>query len=129
MLFRSFQSGVNLQSLAWARHVHGSIFGTMPLEWARRGTWIEAWNGLRRIAFAPRRRGSSLYFQGPGPVEVYREWGGRCPTGKVSIRIPAGSDFEGGLLALVVENHLGLSHGGSGIDAKVNRPSHERSAK
>jgi hypothetical protein len=106
MLFRSFQGEFEPETLAWARHVHVSIFGSMPLDWVRRGTWIEAWNGSRRIAFAPHRAGSSLYFQRPEPVERYLEMGGRCRTGKVSIKIPPGSDFEAGLITMVVASEL-----------------------
>ncbi len=81
----------------------------MPLEWARRGTWIEARNGPKRVAFAPHKGGASIYFQGPEPVESYREWGGRCRTGRVTIRVAIGADFEPGLLTLVVAEHLGLA--------------------
>jgi hypothetical protein len=108
MTFRSYEDQFDHQTLAWARHVHDSLFGSMPLEWTRRGTWVEAWVGSRRIAFTPHQSGASIYFQGPGPVESYREWGGRCRTGRVSIRVPIGSDFEAALLRLVVAEYLEL---------------------
>jgi hypothetical protein len=108
MLFRSYVGQFDARTLAWARLVHDRVFASMPLSWARRGTWIEAWNGTRRVAFAPHRGGASIYFQGPEPVGRYRDWGGCCKTGKVCIRIPVGSDFEGPLLAHLVAEHLGL---------------------
>ncbi len=108
MLFQSFAGQCDARTLAWARLVFDQVLASMPLSWARRGTWIEAWNGPRRVAFAPHRGIVSLYFQGPAPVERYRELGGSCKTGKVCIRIPVGSDFEGPLLAHVVAEHLGL---------------------
>ncbi len=108
MLFDTFRDEHDTTSLSWARFVHDSIFSTMMLEWKRRGTWIEAWNGKKRIAFAPHRGGASLYFQRPEPVERYRSLEGQCPTGKVSIQVPSGSDFEAGLIALVIADELAM---------------------
>jgi hypothetical protein len=109
MIFRSYEGQFDARTLAWARQVHGRIFGAMPLSWARKGTWIEAWNGSRRVAFAPHRGGASIYFQGPEPVQRYRALGGSCKTGKVTIHVPIGSDFEGPLLARVAVEHLRLA--------------------
>jgi hypothetical protein len=108
LLFQSFAGQCDSRTLAWARLVHDAVFGLMPLSWTRKGTWIEAWVGSRRIAFAPHRSGASIYFQGSEPIERYRGWGGCCKTGKVCIRVPIGSEFEGPLLAQVVAEHLGL---------------------
>jgi hypothetical protein len=105
----TYSAQFDAHTLAWARQVHSGVFGSMPLAWARKGTWIEAWNGKRRVAFAPHRGGVTIYFQGSGPVDRYREWGGNLPTGKVSIKIPVGSDFEAAILERVVREHLGLS--------------------
>jgi hypothetical protein len=108
MSLQSFEGRFDARTLAWAGHVHGRVFGALPLTWARRGTWIEAWHGPRRVAFAPHRVGASIYFQGPGPVQRYRDWGGCCKTGRVSIRVPVGADFEGPLLGRVVAEELRL---------------------
>jgi hypothetical protein len=108
MLFQSYEAQFDGRTLAWARLVHGRIFGAMPLHWARRRTWIEAWNGPKRVAFAPHKGGASIYFQGPGPVASYREWGGLCRTGRVTIHVATGADFEASLLTMVAAEHLRL---------------------
>jgi hypothetical protein len=108
MHFRSYVSQFDPQSLAWARLVHARIFGELPLEWRRHATWIEAWNGRRRVAFAPHKSGASLYFQGFEAVNEYRRRGGTLRTGKVAIKIPQGADFEAALLRQIVVEYLGM---------------------
>jgi hypothetical protein len=115
MSLRSYDGQFDARTLDWARHVHGRVFGAMSLTWARQGTWIEAWNGPRRVAFAPHWGGASIYFQGTDSVERYRALGGCCQTGKVTIHVPIGSDFEGPLLARVVAEHLGLAPGDASV--------------
>ena len=108
MLLQSYTNKFDAQTLAWARLVHSRIFGGLPLVWQRHNTWIEAWHGKRRVAFAPHKLAASLYFQGPAAVEQYRRWGGALRTGKVAIKIPLGAEFEATLLRRIVVDYLGI---------------------
>jgi len=110
LLLKSYESQFDSGTLAWAMRVHHCICANLPLIWARKGTWIEAWNGKRRIAFAPHQSGCSIYFRGPAAIERYRELGGCCPAGRVSIRIPIDAEFEDRLLMRIVVEHLHLAH-------------------
>jgi len=111
LLFDSYQVQFDPGTLAWAIRVHYAIFGDLPLTWTRKGTWIEAWNGKRRIAFAPHKNGASIYFQGSAAVNRYRDLGGRCPTGRVCIRIPVDAEYENRLMTRVAVEHLQLRDG------------------
>ena len=109
MPLKSYVGQFDERALVWARLVHRRVFGPLRLKWSRRGTWIEAWDGPRRVAFAPHRQAASIYFQGPAPVEEYRQLGGVCDTGKVCIRVPIGADFDDDLLSFLVAKYLELS--------------------
>jgi hypothetical protein len=107
MSFDSYIGHLDEQALAWARRVHQRICGPLNLDWKRKGTWIEAWKGKRRIAFAPHDYGAAFYFRGPEAVRSYLDAGGVCPTGKVCIKVPIGCDYEAELIRFVVLEHLG----------------------
>jgi hypothetical protein len=89
-MFEEYQRSFSPEILAWCETMATQLTKGISPDWRRKGTWMEAWNGPRRIAFAPHIFGLSIYFQSPEPIHVYREIGGQCSTGKVTIRLKAG---------------------------------------
>ncbi|GJM43179.1 MAG: hypothetical protein DHS20C21_00210 [Gemmatimonadota bacterium] len=84
------------------------LFPQVPLDrWRRNGTWIEYWQNGVRIAFAPRRSYCSLHFQERYAPQYYREIGGTCPTGAVTIRLPLDRDWDPDPVRQVLSKVLG----------------------
>ncbi len=87
-----------------------AIFDPLPaLPWQRVGSWIEAWDHDRRIAFSPHQRYASLYFEDDQAVPAYRELGGTCPTGRFTINLPYGTpSWDPEPIRFLVSRILGL---------------------
>ncbi len=109
LLFPAFSSDVIYASNK-AFHL---LFPDIPIHlWERNNTWIEYWgtgsdncHGTR-IAFAPHKGYSSLYFQTPDATLFYTELGGRCPANKYSINLSHACNWDPTLLRTVVAHVL-----------------------
>ncbi len=86
------------------------LFPQLPLtQWRRHGTWIEYWRGDARLALAPHQCYSSLYFKDHEVTQLYREIGGSCRTGAVTITIPHKGDWDPTPIRYVIDKVLSSS--------------------
>lgn len=87
LMFEEYRKSFPPETLAWCEITAQKLSVGLTTSWRRKGTWMETWNGPRRLAFAPHDFGMSIYFQSPSAVELYHEIGGRLSTGKMTIRL------------------------------------------
>jgi hypothetical protein len=107
--FASYGGELDAATIAASERIFHELLAPLRLRWSRRGTWIEAWNGERRIAVAPHRSRFSIYFKESETPGAYRELGGVCKQGRVSITLPLKGAYDAGLLRFVIAKSLGMS--------------------
>jgi hypothetical protein len=105
----SYRGELDAAAIAAGERIFRDLLAPLRLSWERRGTWLEAWNGERRIAVAPHRSRFSIYFQGHETAGIYRDLGGVCKPGRVSITLPQRGAYDAELLRFVIAKSLGMN--------------------
>lgn len=72
-----------------------ALFGALPLDaWRVGGTILyRVFNG-KQLNFAARKTHCTVAFHGKDAIAFYRDIGGECPVGEVTIKVPHGAAFE-----------------------------------
>lgn len=100
---RALFPNVEVPTLVAAIAHYERVFPGVPLAaWRRNGTFMERWTNGVRIAFAPRQKYASIYFQTADAPELYRIMGGECPSARVTITLPYGQAIDDERLRVVI---------------------------
>jgi hypothetical protein len=93
---------VEFQSLAYEIFI--SILGPLgSVGWHKDGSLAVFGSGKQRIGFGARRSGFSIHFRMLEAIDYYQSLGGRCPCGRVTIKVPYHSEYDADVILHVVK--------------------------
>lgn len=93
---------IEVQPVAYG--IFASIFSSLEsVEWRREGSLAVMGDGRERIGFGARKFGCSIHFRGVNAIEFYRSLGGICECGRVTIKIPYGTESDAELISHIVK--------------------------
>ena len=88
-----------------AQTIYENIFNDLLSDnWKPEGSMIAAYHNNIRIGFAVRKCNCSLHFHGSEAVQLYKELGGTCPCGKVTIKLAYDRNWD----VAIIKNLLGF---------------------